>query len=251
MELKSDIMEFLSKRASVRNFSQKNVPDELLEKILSVAMHAPTTGNMQLYSVVITRNDDNKKKLSPCHFNQPASLNAKVLVTFCADFNRFVKWCEINNANPGFDNFQSFLAAVFDTTILAQQFCAIAECNGLGTCYLGTTTYNAPEIARLLELPERVVPVLTVAIGYPQDQSTPSDKLPVRSFIHYEKYSDYNEEDIKSLYGYKDQLEENKIFIKENSKENLAQVFTDIRYPKSTNETFSSSFIDYIKDLYL
>ncbi len=98
---------------------------------------------MQLYSVIVTRDEDAKKRLAPAHFNQPSATGADVVLTFCADFNRFEKWCEARNAQPGYDNFQSLMWAVIDTTIFAQQFCTIAEMNGLGTCYLGTTTYNA------------------------------------------------------------------------------------------------------------
>ncbi len=145
---------------TVRKFSGKRVSRELLGEMLEAAAHAPTNGNMQLYSVIITRDAERKRLLSPTHFNQPASVGADVLVTFCADFNRFVKWCYARDAKPGYDNFQSFMSAVFDTVILAQQFCTIAEQEGLGTCYLGTTAYNAPQIAEILELPKRVVPVM-------------------------------------------------------------------------------------------
>ena len=141
---------------TVRKFSGKRVSRELLGEMLEAAAHAPTNGNMQLYSVIITRDAERKRLLSPTHFNQPASVGADVLVTFCADFNRFVKWCYARDAKPGYDNFQSFMSAVFDTVILAQQFCTIAEQEGLGTCYLGTTAYNAPQIAEILELPKRV-----------------------------------------------------------------------------------------------
>lgn len=236
---------YFTNRRSIRKFEEKEVPDALIEKMLHDASHAPTTGNMQLYSVVITRNTDKRAKLTPSHFNQPASM-APVLLTFCADINRFVKWCESRNAEPGFDNLQSFIAAVFDTTIFAQQFCTIAEMNGLGTCYLGTTTYNAPQIAELLELPNRVVPILTVSLGYPAEVGYVSDRLPVSSLLHYETYKDYSLEDIDKAYRYKESLEENKKFVTENGKETLAQVFADIRYPKTNNEYFSKIFEDFL-----
>lgn len=239
---------YFKTRRSIRKFTDKEVSNELIEKMLQEAMQAPTTGNMQLYSVVVTRDDEMRDKLSPCHFNQPAS-KAPVLLTFCADTNRFVKWCESRGAVAGFDNLQSFMAAVFDTTIVAQQFCTIAEMNGLGTCYLGTTTYTAPQIAELLELPDRVVPLLTVALGYPAEDGAVSDRLPVSSILHYETYKDYSNEDIDKAYSYKESLEENKGFVKENGKKTLAQVFADVRYPKSNNEQFSEIFSDFLRDV--
>ena len=66
---------------------------------------------------------------------------APVLLTFCADFNRFNKWCLLNNAVPGYDNFLSFMTAAIDALLVAQTVCIAAEARGLGICYLGTTTY--------------------------------------------------------------------------------------------------------------
>lgn len=136
---------------------------------------------------------------------------------------------------------------VIDTVIFAQQFVTIAELNGLGTCYLGTVTYNAPRIAEILDLPARVVPVATVTVGYPAGEASASDRLPVSGIVHAEKYHDYSESDIDSLYSAKEALPESAKFIAENGKETLAQVFTDIRYKKEDNEYFSKIFADFIK----
>mgnify|MGYP003298149697 CR=1 FL=1 len=103
--------------------------------MLEIASHASTTGNMQLYSVVVTRDKERKDLLSPLHFNQPMIKNAPIVLTFCVDYNRFSKWCEYSNAIPGYNNFHSFISAALDTTILAQQFCSIAENEGFGICF--------------------------------------------------------------------------------------------------------------------
>ena len=239
---------YFKERMTVRKFSGKRVSRELLGEMLEAAAHAPTNGNMQLYSVIITRDAERKRLLSPTHFNQPASVGADVLVTFCADFNRFVKWCYARDAKPGYDNFQSFMSAVFDTVILAQQFCTIAEQEGLGTCYLGTTAYNAPQIAEILELPKRVVPVITVALGYPDEGNLRSDRIPASGFIHDEVYCDYSNERIDEIFAEKEARDDSRQFIEENGKKTLAQVFTDVRYPKDSNDMFSGIYLDFIRE---
>jgi len=238
---------YFKNRATVRNFSDREVSPELLRDMIEAAACAPTNGNMQLYSVVVTRDQERRRLLAPMHFSQPASVSANVLLTFCADFNRFVKWCEVSDAKPGYDNFQSFMSAVFDTVILAQQFCTVAEQQGLGTCYLGTTAYNAPQIAELLELPSRVVPVITVALGYPEWEAAKCDRIPAGAFIHEEIYHDYTPQGIKDVYAEKEAREDSRQFIAENGKKTLAQVFTDVRYPQETNETFSRIYLDFIR----
>lgn len=241
------ITDFFNKRRTVRKYNDRQVSDELLTELIEAATHAPTTGNMQLYSVIVTRDSEMKRRLSPTHFNQPSVTGANAVLTFCADFNRFEHWCRERDAVPGFENFQSWMTAVLDTVIFAQQFCTLAEMNGLGCCYLGTTTYNAPEIAEILRLPRRVIPVTTLTVGYPDGEAPLSDRLPVKAIIHREQYEDYTTELIDEAYSYKEALTDSARFITENNKTTLAQVFTDIRYPKSANETFSRIYLDFIR----
>ena len=243
-----DDKNFFLNRRTYRQYANEVISDEIIGQMLTEASHAPTTGNMQLYSVVTTRSQEGKEKLSPAHFNQPSVKGCDVVLTFCADFNRFVHWCEVSGAIPGYDNFQSFMTAVLDVTIFAQQFCTIAEMRGYGCCYLGTTTYNAPQIADALSLPKRVVPVITITLGVPMGDAPKSDRLPLDAILHKEVYQDYTEDQIKVLYAEKEAREDSKRFVEENNKQSLAQVFTDVRYTKQANETFSKIYLDFIKN---
>lgn len=239
-------MELLRNRRTIRKYSEQPVSDGLLNELLEVAFRAPTTGGMQLYSVVITRDMVMKQRLSPTHFNQPTVMSAPVLLTFCADYNRFVKWCEASNALPGYDNFASFSTAMIDALLVAQQFNTAAEANGLGCCYLGTTTYNAPQIAEILQLPRLVVPVATLTVGYPELMPEQVERLPIEAIIHHETYKDYSEDDIRRHYAEKEALPVNRRFVEENGKQSLAQVFTDVRYTKKDNEHYSRIWADFI-----
>lgn len=153
-----DNNDYWTRRRTIRRYSDREVSEEMLDDIIEKASHAPTTGNMQLYSVIVTRDPEAIKELAPAHFNQPAATGATALLTFCADFNRFCHWCDISDADHGYDNFQSFMTAVLDTAIFTQQFVTIAEQQGLGCCYLGTTTYNAPQIAKRCNSPKESSP---------------------------------------------------------------------------------------------
>ena len=236
----------LKERRTIRKYLNKDIDEQLLNELLETAFRAPTTQNMQVYSVVITREQENKEKLAPAHFNQPTVTSAPVVLTFCADFNRFIKWCEQNHAEPGYDNFQSFVTAAIDALLVAQQFCTVAEISGLGCCYLGTTTYNAPQIAEILRLPKFVIPITTLTVGYPADIPAQIERLPIEAILHHDAYQDYTPKAIHRLYFEKENLAENKKYIEENHKENLAQVFTDVRSPRKDNELFSKTFLDFI-----
>ncbi|MCM1517797.1 MAG: nitroreductase family protein [Pseudoflavonifractor sp.] len=240
-------IDYFNNRRTVRSYSDREISDEELHLIIDSATHAPTTGNMQLYSVIATRSSEGKKALAPAHFNQPTVTSCSVVLTICADFNRFNKWCRQRDAIPGYDNFQSFITALLDATILAQQICTIAELRGIGCCYLGTTTYNAPDIARALRLPSHVVPVTTLTLGYPATLPETSDRLPLDAILHNETYKDYSPSDIDQAYREKEARPDSAVFIAENGKDTLAQVFTDIRYPRKNNEYFSNIYYDFIE----
>ncbi len=241
------MLNLLKNRATVRSYSEKEVDDRLLNELLEASFQASTTGNMQLYSVVVTRDQAGKERLSPLHFNQPQIINAPVVLTFCADFNRFSLWCEQRQAVPGYANFQSFMTAAIDALIVAQTFCIAAESKGLGICYMGTTTYTAAGIVEALNLPKLVVPITTITVGYPKEIPSLSDRLPLSSVVHQEKYVDYTPEAINDAFSYKESLAESKHFVDINKKDTLAQIFTDIRYTKANNETFSLAFLEVLK----
>ena len=241
-----DTFDLLRNRRTIRKYNDTPIGEELMSELLEVAFRAPTTGGMQLYSVVVTRDNEMKQKLAPTHFNQPTVTSAPVVLTFCADYNRFVKWCEASDAQPGYDNFASFTTAMIDALLVAQQFNTAAELRGLGCCYLGTTTYNAPQIAEILNLPRLVVPVTTLTVGFPADMPQQVERLPLEAIVHHEQYKDYTTDDIHRLYAEKEALPTNKRFVEENGKATLAQVFTDVRYTKKDNEYFSRIWADFI-----
>ncbi|MEZ5072522.1 MAG: NADPH-dependent oxidoreductase [Bacteroidales bacterium] len=240
------MIETLLNHVSIRKYRNEPIPESLLKEILEAGIRASTTGNMQVYSIVVTQDPARKEELAPCHFNQPMVRQAPVLLTFCADFNRFNRWCGQRKAEPGYDNFLSFFTAAIDALLVAQNVCIAAESKGLGICYLGTTTYMAGNIIDILRLPEGVVPVTAVTLGYPDGVPERTDRLPLEAVVHPEVYQDYPAERIDALYHTKETIAENQAFVKENNKETLAQVFTDIRYKKADNVLFSKSLLDVL-----
>ncbi len=242
------MLETMKNRRTIRRYTEQAIPETLLNELLEVAARASNTGNMQLYSVVVTRDKAMKERLAPAHFNQPMITTAPVVLTFCADANRFVKWAEQRKAVAGFDNFQTFIASTIDAMLFAQSFCTAAEEKGLGICYLGTTAYNADQIIKILSLPRLVVPIVTVTVGYPDGQPEQVERLPLQAVVHHETYADYTPAIIDELYRDKEALEVNKQFVRENQKETLAQVFTDVRYTKANNEHFSDVLLNVLKE---
>ena len=240
-------MKNLATRRTIRQYSEKEVSEELLNRLMTEASRTQTMGNLQLYSVVVTRSDELKQKLAPAHFNQPMVTQAPVVLTICADFNRTSTWARCRQAEPGYDNFLSFINAATDALLYTQTLCNLMDEEGLGYCYLGTTVYQPQQIIDILHLPRLVMPVATLTVGWPAEQPPLSDRLPLESFIHEDTYHDYMGADIDTYYYNKEHLPENLNFVRINNKETLAQIFTDIRYTRKDNEAMSEGLLYTLK----
>lgn len=240
-------MNHIHTRRTIRKYLDRDIPEALLDRLLSAASRTQTMGNLQLYSVVVTRDAAMKARLAPAHFNQPMVTEAPVVLTICADFRRATDWCLQRNASPGYDNFLSFINAASDALLFTQTFCNLAESEGLGCCYLGTTVYMPQAIIDILELPRLVMPVATITLGWPAEEPPLTDRLPLEAFVHQETYQGYTPERIDEYYNAKEQLTENRHFVEINGKETLAQVFTDCRYTRSDNEAMSTGLLEALE----
>ena len=240
-------MKNLDTRTSIRKYAKREVSDELLHQLLTQAERTQTMGNLQLYSVVVTRSQQMKERLAPAHFNQPMVSQAPVVLTFCADFRRTSRWAECRQAEPGYDNFLSFINAATDALLYCQTFCNLADEQGLGYCFLGTTVYMPSHIIDVLQLPKLVMPVATITLGWPDEQPALSDRLPIDAIVHDETYRDYTPDLIDRFYTDKESLPENQEFVRINNKETLAQIFTDIRYTRRDNEAMSATLLEALR----
>ena len=240
----------LKKHKSVRNFSRRIVDETIIKDILEASIRASNTGNMQLYSIILSTQPKIKEKLFPLHFNQPMVKQAPLVFTFCADVNRFSQWCRLRGTEPCYDNFLWFSTALVDTILAAENAALAAENAGLGICFLGTTMYNAEEIEKVLSLPKGVVPVVTMVAGYPEDPTPPAElteRLPFEAVVHFETYRRYTDEQIDSYYSKIENLDKMKAFVAENNVSNLAEVFTKVRYTAHDGAAFSQKYLDFVK----
>lgn len=243
-----DTIQTILEHRSIRKFKNKAIDDTILNKILEAGFRASTTGNMQVYSIILTKDEKRREELCKFHFGQGMVKEAPVVMTFCADFNRFNKWCKQRNAEPAYDNFLSFMTASIDALLVAQNVAVAAESFGLGICYLGTTIYLADKIIEFLKCPKGVIPITTLVIGYPDENPELVDRLPFKGIVHEEFYKDYSHQDIDEIYKEKEALPLTKKLIEENQLENLAQIFTNKRYTKKDNIYFSQSFLKVIEN---
>lgn len=239
---------FLSRRSIRRYDSSRDIsPDEIADMVNQARM-APNTGNMQLTSVVVTSRPESIAALArEGHFNQPAAAGAKAILTFCIDVRRFSRWCRLHGTESGLGNLEGLMWTAIDTSIFAQQFVTIAEMRGLGTCYLGTTTYNAEAISRLLRLPEGVLPLVAVSLGWPAEDGDAKQRLPLTAVMHDEEYHDPSDSELAEIYRPTEEHPDAVRFVAENAVKSLAHLFTEIRYPRESAEAFSRLYLEAVR----
>lgn len=238
-------------RRSIRQYKDKEIDQQTLDYILSCGIRASNCGNMQLYSIIITREESQKQKLLPLHFNQSMIENAPIILTICADINRFGKWCKYSNTTNSLDNLLFEQISTIDASLLSQAIATAAESKGIGICFLGTVNYNAQAIGEVLQLPKGVIPISCITMGYPNEEPILTERLSLNSVVHNETYKDYSKEDIQNMYRPIEENPLNQAFVKENNLDNLAQVFSQIRYNKDFNEQSSKDFKNYLNSNFL
>lgn len=234
-------------RTSIRKYANRPVDDALLNRLLEEAERTQTMGNLQLYSVVVTRSEEMKRLLSPAHFNQPMVTQAPVVLTFCADYHRTTEWALQRKGHPGYDNFLSYQNAATDALLYCQRFCDLAEAEGLGLCFLGTTVYQPQQIIDVLHLPRLVMPVATITLGWPDEHPEATERLPLSAIRHDETYQPVTAETINRDYAAKEAFPANQEFVRINQTETLAQIFTDIRYTATDCHSMSVGLLDCLR----
>ncbi len=248
--------ELMSRHRSIRKYKDKAVPEDIIDSILESSTKASSSGNMQAYSIIVTKDVNVKRKLSPLHFNQSMVMEAPVFITFCADFHRMRRWVKLSHAPDNFDNFMSFMIASIDAILASQNAALAAESHGLGLCYLGTTLANCGKIAKVLNCPKNVVPVVGFSLGYPDEAPKERRRLPLKGIVHYDIYKEYSDEEILTIYkdkeisGWKryNEVPELRKMVLDSGVKNLAQIYTKLKYSRESHIEYSRTIYNCLID---
>ena len=247
-----DLYELFARHRSIRQFRPDPVDPDVLERMLNRAIAgASSSGNMQTFSVVVTRDQELREKLHPLHFHQDMVLEAPVLLTFCADFHRMRCWLAQREAPDNFDNFMSFMIGAIDAVIVAQNVALAAEAEGLGICYMGTTLANCQAIGEVLQLPPNVVPVVGFVLGHPAEAPAKRDRLPLAGLVHDEVYHAADAAEIATVYrdreaaGWQRYMADQRLreAVEAAGVSNLAQVYTTVKYTRASHLEYSRTVL--------
>jgi nitroreductase len=186
---KSETIRTLESHVSIRSFNSTPVSEETLAMVLNAARRAPTSSNLQAYSVVVVRDPETRRRLSILAGNQRHVAEAPVFLAFCADISRIRLACQLHSKELAGDTLEMGLVAVIDAALVGMNVASAAESLGMGTVMIGGMRNHPLEVAATLALPEGAFVIFGMCIGWPERRPPQKPRLPEAAVIHYERYN--------------------------------------------------------------
>ncbi|MFG1297946.1 NADPH-dependent oxidoreductase [Xanthobacter variabilis] len=187
----NDTIAALLSHRTVRAYSDRPLPDGLVETLVAAAQSAPSSSNLQTFSVISVQNPETRAALSEVTGGQKHVIAAPLMLVWLADLSRLEALGRRNDTpTTGLDFLESYVVAVIDAALAAQNAVVALESLGLGCVYIGALRNKPQEVARLLGLPPNVMGVFGMCIGYP-DPERPADvkpRLSQKLVLHKERY---------------------------------------------------------------
>lgn len=191
-------------RKSVRVFTDREITAADKAAILRAATEAPTAGNQQLYTIIDVTDQGLKDRLSISCDNQPFIATAKMVLIFCADFQKWYDAFLDADCTPRKPGVGDLMLAVSDTNIAAQNAVTAAESLGIGSCYIGDIMENCEIHREMLGLPKYVFPAAMLVFGYPTEQQKERKKperADMKHIVHENGYRKMDGKELRELFS--------------------------------------------------
>ena len=186
----NDVIELLKSHRSIRKFSDRPIPKELLRELIQAGQGAATSSHVQAYTVIHVKDQANREQIAELAGGQGYIATCADFLVFCADMKRPTEASERTGANVVRGMTEQLLVATVDTALMAQNVAVAAESEGLGICYIGGIRNNPQEVSDLLRLPKHVYPVFGMCLGYPEQEPEVKPRLPVEAVLKEDYYTE-------------------------------------------------------------
>jgi len=172
-----DVLEAVKGRRSIRAFKNRDVPAEIVEKLIDAARWAPSAGNIQPWEFIIVRKPKIKRRLVEAALDQVFIEEAPVVIVVCANEVR---------SSQGYGVRGETLYCIQDTAAAIQNIHLTAYSLGLGTCWVGA--FREEEAREILKIPYGIRPVAIIPVGYSAEAPTPRMRKSISQIVHYETF---------------------------------------------------------------
>ncbi len=217
----NSVIQSLENRVSVRKYTEEEVGEELLTKIITSAKRAPTSSNLQAYSLIVVRDQARKDKLAELAGNQQHIRDCPVFMLVCADSSRVAYACETQGTvfHP---NLESFLIASVDASLFGMALSLAAESVGLGSVMIGGIRNHPEQVAKLVNLPNGSFALFGLCVGWPEEHPEQKPRMETELITHHETY---DKDSVTRLKRYDSELAE---FYKKTGRNTPDEAWTGI-----------------------
>jgi nitroreductase len=199
-----DVIELLKSHRSIRKFTDEPIDDEVVTSIIEAGLSAATSSNLQGATVIRVRNPETRAAIATLAGGQQYVEDAAAFFVWCADLHRSSVACELAGGDFHDGMTEHFIIAATDTAIAAQSAVAAAESLGLGICYIGGIRNDPSQMRELLQLPEQVMPLFGLCLGWPDQDPALKPRLPISVTLKEEVYDESG--DVAGIESYDEKM---------------------------------------------
>ncbi|WP_028776141.1 oxygen-insensitive NADPH nitroreductase [Shimazuella kribbensis] len=189
----NDMIKMLFDHRSIRSFQDIALSDDQIEWIVKSAQAASTSSFVQAYSIIGIKDRNKKAELARLAGNQAYVAKNGHFFVFCLDLHRLQMAAQMEeiqevDIEESLSSTELYTVGVIDAALAAQNAAIAAESMGLGICYIGGLRNHLYEVSSLLKIPDYVVPLFGLCVGYIDYRTDKKQRLPMEAIYHEEEY---------------------------------------------------------------
>jgi len=184
-----DALARIAGRRVHRRYTDRAVEPELLRLLCACALSAPSKSDLQQADIVIANAAD-QSAIAGLIPDQPFIRTAPAFLVFLANGRRLPEISKLRGKPFPNDHLDQFFNAAVDAGIALATFIAAADAVGLGTCPISVIRDHSARVSDMLKLPQRIIPVAGMCVGWPSEAGHVSPRLSLSSTVHDGKYDE-------------------------------------------------------------
>ncbi len=201
-----DVISLLKGHRSIRKFTEEPIDEPVITDLIAAGLATATSSNLQGTTVIRVRDAEKRAAIATLAGGQTYVESAAAFFVWCADLHRSAMACEMAGGDFHAGMTEHFIIAATDCALAAQSTVAAAESIGLGICYIGGIRNDPTQMTELLELPEQVMPLFGLCLGWPDQDPAVKPRLPLSVTLKDDRYDQSNDQ--AGIEAYDEQMRE-------------------------------------------
>jgi nitroreductase len=168
-----DILRAVKERRSIRDFQKREIPRDIVDKLVDALIWAPSAGNLQARKFYFIKDEELKKKIAVAALKQHFLAEAPLVIVGCTDSRISYRYGERGVS----------LYSIQDVSCSLMGMMLVAHDNGLGSVWVGA--FHEDAVFEILKLPRHLRPVAIVAVGYPSKVPSPPPRVSKEEAVEF------------------------------------------------------------------